>query len=492
MKVLFVWPQIPATFWSYKYALPFISKKAVEPPLGLLTVASMLPELWEKKLIDMNISELSDQDILWADFVFIGAMSIQRQSFTSVVERCKALGTRVVAGGSMCTSDYETIEGVDHFVLNEAEITLPQFLEDLASGVPKQVYRTDGFADITTTPLPMYELLDIKKYALMDIQFSRGCPHNCEFCSITAYLGRRPRLKETDQFLRELDHLYDCGWRGDVFIVDDNFICNRRVIKHELLPALTTWMRSHGNPFAFNTEVTIELADDKKLMDAMADAGFQMVFVGIETPAEESLVECGKHQNRKRDMVRAVHRILRHGLTVTGGFIVGFDNDPPDIFQRQIRFIQSSGIVVAMVGLLNALPGTQLFRRLQRERRILLDSTGNNTDGSLNFIPRMNRQALVDGYRRVLETIYSPARYFERIRKLLSEYRMPTVRTPRNLVRDLRALWRAVVRLGILHKGRSFFWRLLFGVIRDYPRKLPLAVTLAVSAYHFNRVTQEA
>ena len=488
MKILLVWPKIPSTFWSYKHSLSFISKRSLEPPLGLLTVAGLLPESWQKKLVDMNVSGLADADILWADFVFLSAMSVQRKSFLAVVARCNSLGVKVIAGGPMCTTDHTLPDGVDHFVLNEGEITLPLFLEDLAAGKPQREYRSKQFADIEQTPIPQWELLDMTKYANMDIQYSRGCPYNCEFCSITALLGHRPRVKNTDQFLRELDSLYELGWRGAVFIVDDNFIGNKRILKERLLPALVSWLRERNYPFTFHTETSIDLADDDELLKLMREASFNMVFVGIETPEDGSLAECGKVQNRGRDILGAVKRILHHGMTVTAGFIVGFDHDPPDIFERQIRFIQQSGISVAMVGLLSALPATRLFKRLESQNRIVGLESGNNTDGSLNFVPSMDPQRLLEGYRKIIKTIYSPREYFERTIRALTDYRLPPIPSPRLTWQDMRALWRAVLRLGVVDRGRRFFWKLVFYVLRDSPRKFPLAISLAIQGFHFRKV----
>ncbi len=491
MRVLLVWPEIPTTFWSYKHAIKFISKKTVEPPLGLLTVAALLPKRWQKRLVDMNVSALRDKDILWADYVFVGGMDIQRLSFNDVLARCKTLGAKTVAGGPMCTSDGKEVENVDHLILNEAEITLSEFVADLEAGQAKSVYRSEEYADISQTPAPLWDLLNLKKYVTMDVQYSRGCPYNCEFCSITSLCGRRPRLKSPPQFLAELQSLYTLGWRGKVFIVDDNLIGNRRVLKNELLPALIQWSTERGNPFEFHAEVSIELADDEQLMQLMEQAGFTMVFVGIETPDEQSLKECGKHQNQGRDLLASVRRIHRHGMAVSGGFIVGFDHDSADIFDRQIHFIQKSGIVTAMVGLLNAMPGTLLFRRLQSENRLLESPTGDNMDGSLNFIPKMNTQSLLDGYRRVVQTIYSPHHYLERVKTLLREYRLPTIPTQRPSLREIQALFRAVWRLGIIEEGKRFFWKLLFFVVKNCPEKFALAVSLAICGFHFRKVAAE-
>ncbi|MBN1558722.1 DUF4070 domain-containing protein [candidate division KSB1 bacterium] len=488
MNILLVYPKTPNTFWSFAEAIKFISKKASDIPLGLITVAAMLPEEWSKRLIDMNVTELRDKDLLWADYVFIGGMNIQRRSFLRVVNRCNQLGVKVVAGGAMATTDYEEILGVDHFVLNEAEGTLPPFIADLQNGCAKRVYQSEEFPQLSSTPIPMWSLLDMKKYAGMGIQYSRGCPFDCEFCSITMLNGRQPRTKSTGQFLAELDSLYDHGWRGGVFIVDDNFIGKKSKLKSDLLPALIAWSRQKKYPFQFTTEVSINLSDDEELMQLMVQAGFKHTFVGIETPADEGLAECGKMQNLKRDLIGSVKKMQRHGLVVSGGFIVGFDSDTPAIFERQINFIQKSGIVTAMVGLLTAPTETKLYRRLKAEKRLLHLSTGDNMDGSLNFIPKMDYQKLVRGYKHILETIYSPKEYYKRVRTFLNEYRLP--QPSKITLTDFRAFIRSLWKIGIFDRGRRYYWRLLGHTLVRYPHKFGTAVTLAIYGFHFRRVVR--
>ena len=490
MKILLVYPESPNTFWSLKRALRFVSKKSSEPPLGLLTVASILPVTWEKRLVDMNVTRLRDKDITWADYVFISGMDIQKDSFISVVARCNDLGVKVVAGGPISTTNYRDLTGIDHFILNEAEITLPEFLADLKNGTTKPVYTTTQFPELTSTPLPSWDLLDMKKYATMDVQYSRGCPFDCEFCSITSLYGRKPRTKGTEQFIRELESLYTTGWKGAVFIVDDNFIGNKKKLKTELLPALIEWSESRNYPFDFTTEVSINLSDDEELMQMMIKAGFRSTFIGIETPDEASLLECNKAQNQGRNMLNSVHTLQENGFNVTGGFIVGFDNDKPDIFDRQIRFIQESGIATAMVGLLNAPVGTRLFNRLKKENRITEEFNGNNVDASLNFKPKMEKETLVEGYKNILRSIYSQKAYFERLRTFLSRYRHPDVLPTRLDFSNIRALFRAIWVMGFLEKGKRFFWKLIFFVLKDNPAKLPQAVRMAIYGFHFRKIAE--
>ncbi len=488
MNVLLVYPEYPKTYWSFHYALKFISKKASFPPLGLLTVAAMLPERWEKKLVDMNVSKLENKDILWADYVFISAMVIQKESVRNVIRRCKELNVRTVAGGPLFTCEYEEFDDVDHILLNEGELTLPYFLHDLENGGAKHVYASQGWADLKTTPVPLWRLIDIKKYATMNVQYSRGCPFNCEFCNITSLYGHVPRTKEAAQMVRELDALYDTGWRGGVFFVDDNFIGNKKKLKEEILPVLIQWMIQKKYPFSFLTEASINLSDDGDLMDLMVRAGFDMVFVGIETPDEESLAECNKLQNKNRDLIKCIRKIQKSGLQVQGGFIVGFDNDSATSFDKLVSFIQESGIVTAMVGLLNAPKGTRLYKRLDDEGRLLKGMTGDNTDLSMNFIPKMNPEALIRGYKTILDKIYSPKHFYERVKTFLREYNYKEFGVRYLHLRDIAAFMRSIVRLGVFGRERVYYWRLLIWSLFKRPKLFPLAVTFSIYGYHFRKV----
>lgn len=491
MKILLVYPESPSTFWSFRNALKFISKKSSEPPLGLLTIAAMLPEKWEKKLIDMNVAKLKDADLLWADYVFLSGMDIHRDSFKNIVKRCNYLSEPVVAGGPMVTQNPGAFMGIDHFVLNEAELTLPMFLEDLQQGTARHVYQNQQFPDISETPIPDWRLLDLKKYASMSVQYSRGCPYNCDFCNITVLNGRVPRTKDTDQFINELEQLFLAGWRGNVFIVDDNFIGNKRKLKQELLPELIDWSRQRKYPFKFNTEVTINLAEDSELIELMVQAGFDSTFIGIETPNEGSLAECGKKQNLQLDMVAAVKKLHNAGLRVSAGFIIGFDSDPADIFERQIDFIQKSGVVTAMVGLLNAPTGTSLFNRMKKEKRLLNEMSGNNMDGTINFVPKMNYQKLILGYRKILSTVYSPSQFYTRVIAFLDEYKMPAGKKWNLSVSYLQAFFKANWILGICGTGKRYYWKLLSHSLIRYPQKFALAVTLAIYGYHFRKISEQ-
>ncbi len=486
LRILLVYPEFPDTFWSFKHALKFVRKKAGAPPLGLLTVAAMLPPEWEKRLVDLNVTNLTEKDLKWADYVFVSAMVVQRESAHAVIQRCKSAGAKVVAGGPLFTMEYEQFPDVDYFVLNEAEATLAPFLEDLEQGQARRVYSSTEYPDIHQTPVPLWRLAKLKYYDTVSIQFSRGCPFSCDFCNVTAMLGHRPRTKTAVQVIAELDSLYALGWRKSIFFVDDNFIGNKKQIKSEVLPALIEWRKGKSG-MPFNTEASINLADDPVLLKLMTQAGFDTVFVGIETPNEDSLIECSKNQNKGRDLVESVKRLQRAGLQVQGGFIVGFDSDTPSIFQQQVDFIQKSGIVTAMVGLLQAPPGTRLHERLSREGRVVSKMSGDNVDGSTNIIPKMGLEPLQEGYRKLLGQIYAPEFYYERVMTFLREYHPPKVRIHLD-PQYILALGRSIYQLGIRGVERVHYWRLFFWTLFRRPRLFPMAITLAILGFHFSQV----
>lgn len=487
MKALLIYPEFPDTFWGYKHAIKFIRKKAAFPPLGLLTLGAMLPNEWSKRLIDVNVRKLTEKDLSWADWAFISGMNVQRASARQVISRCKAAGLNIVAGGPLFTSEYKEFEEVDHFVLNEAELTLPPFLEDLERGCPRHVYETSDLADVQETPAPLWDLADLAQYACMSVQFSRGCPFKCEFCNVTALFGHKPRAKTPEQIIVELNHLYDLGWRGQVFFVDDNFIGNKRRVMAQLLPALIEWQKDKRG-IRFSTEASVDLADDKPLMELMVKAGFDAVFIGIETPAEESLAECNKKPNKNRNLVECVKHIQQAGLQVQGGFIVGFDRDTASIFQRQIDFIQRSGIVIAMVGMLQAPAGTELYKRMKREGRLLGHMSG-NTDGTTNIIPKMGIEALSEGYRKILRSIYSPELYYQRVKIFLREYKVPNTEVSMDF-QGFKALFRSIICLGIYGKERLNYWALLFWTLFCRPDLFPLAMRFAIYGHHFRKICE--
>jgi radical SAM superfamily enzyme YgiQ (UPF0313 family) len=485
MKILLVNPEFPDTYWSFRHALPFEGKRCAFPPLGLLTVSALLPPAWERRLVDLNVQRLKDADLEWADMVFATAMLAQKESLREVVQRAKKMGKRVVLGGPYVTSTIEELPDADCIFRGEAERTLPQFVEDVARGEMKRIYQASERPALAETPIPDFALANLKRYSAMSVQYSRGCPFSCEFCDIIEIYGRIPRTKSNQQILAEFDALKALGWRGTLFIVDDNFIGNKQRTR-ALLRELIEWRRTRPG-IGFFTEASMNLADDPELCALMVEAGFKKVFVGIETPSVESLEECHKLQNRNRDLVASVHTLQRAGLEVMAGFIVGFDSDKSDIFRRQFEFIQRSGVAMAMVGLLNALPQTRLWQRLKREGRLEAESTGNNTDAALNFKPKLNRDFLQSGYRELVRKLYEPRNYYQRIRTLLKSHR-PT--GPRlhlswaDIVACLKSFW----VLGVWHRGRVGYWRLFWGTLIRHPRQFPHVIELVILGYHFRRV----
>jgi len=487
MNALLIYPRFPDTYWSFKHALSFLGKRAAQPPLGLMTVAALLPAHWNKRLVDTNVKRLTDKDLAWADVALVSGMHVQHDHLASIVERCRARGLRTVIGGPITSSISAKELRADHVVIGEAEELIATLARDLESGQAKPAYQATERPAMNISPLPDLSLIKMGRYNTMTVQYSRGCPFNCEFCDIIEIYGRHPRTKAVAQVLAELDQLQQAGWRDSVFVVDDNFIGNKRRAK-ELLTAMVEWGRAHGSPFRFITEASLNLADDPELMQLMKDAGFSSVFLGIETPDEISLIANHKMQNTRRDLLESVQIIQQYGIEVMGGFILGFDTDREDVFDRMVEFIQKSAIPVAMVGLLQAMPGTQLFRRLRSEGRILDGGDGDNTDCTLNFIPRMDSARLVEGYRSVMRRIYTHEAYYERVRLLLSRCR-PTS-TGRFTYGNLRAFFSSIVRQGVLSSGRLSYWRFMLTTAMRYPRSFGVAMTLAVKGYHFHIMTQ--
>lgn len=490
MKILLVHPEHEEnTFWNVKKVLKILGKRVAYPPLGLLTVAAIFPKKWEKKLIDLGCEKLEEKHIMWADLVLIGAMVGQKKSVNEIVDIVKKIGKPIIAGGPLFNSSWKEFALIDAFVLGEAENNLPNLLEDLKNNTLKKTYSNEKFPDLKKTPIPEWNLINPSNYNSMCLQLSRGCPHNCEFCEVEILNGRLPRIKTKDQILAELESLYEIGWRAGVFLVDDNFIGNKGKIKKEYLPAIVEWQKKKKYPFILSTQVSINLSDDSNLMKLMIEAGFATVFVGIETPNSESLTECGKNQNKNRNMIESVKKIQNMGMEVNAGFILGFDSDMPSIFQQQIEFIQKSGIVTAMVGLLNVPPNTRLYQRLEEANR-LLEKTSITSGGldELNFIPIMDPGDLIDGYYRVISTIYSPQFYYERIRTFLKEFRPKKLRTSRIRFYHIRALFGSFWFLGFMQNGRGYYWKSILWSLFKKPGLLPYAVGLPLGLIHFRKL----
>jgi radical SAM superfamily enzyme YgiQ (UPF0313 family) len=458
-----------------------------------MTVAALLPKNWKKRLVDTNVERLLERDLAWADVVMLSAMHIQRDSLAAIVERCRARGLRTVVGGPIASSLSPAELKTDHVVIGEAEILIADLARDLEQGKAKPLYQAAERPEMKTSPLPDLSLIKMNRYSTMAVQYSRGCPFNCEFCDIIEIYGRRPRTKAVAQVLAELDQLRAAGWRETVFIVDDNFIGNKARAK-ELCVALAEWRNQYKISFDFNTEASLNLADDPELMQLMKDAGFVSVFLGIETPDESGLIACNKLQNTRRSLLDSVALIQSYGMQVMGGFILGFDTDREDIFDRMVEFIQKSGIPIAMVGLLQAMPGTQLFQRLRKEGRILDEGYGDNTDVKLNFLPNMDATRLVEGYRSVLKRIYSCDAYYERVRLYLSRTypRNSKQKTKQQwlTVGNARAFVTSLVRQGVFGRQRWSYWKFMLTVATRYRHCVGAAMTLAVMGYHFQVMTR--
>ncbi|MAE19832.1 radical SAM protein [Candidatus Poribacteria bacterium] len=499
-NALLIYPEFPPSYWGANFALEFIGKKSSMPPLGLLTVAALFPDHYDLRVIDMNVDSLSEIDLDWADYAFTSTMIVQKDSLAEVIQQCRQNGVKVIAGGPHPTSFYTEIEGVDHFILDEVEDFFLDFLLDLENGQAQRIYRAMGKPDVTKTLPPRYDLINLEAYGSMALQFSRGCPFDCEFCDITKLFGRVPRTKTDTQMIDELSLLYRLGWRGPIFLVDDNFIGNKRDATR-LLPTVAEWQKARGFPFRFYTESSVNLAELEPLMEAMVEAGFNMTFLGIETPNPEVLLKTKKKQNTKSDtdnyLLSAVEKIQSKGMEVTAGFILGLDGDTKGVFDSQIQFVQDAGIPTAMIGLLTALKGTDLYHRLQREGRLLEESTGNNVSITLNFETEMDRQTLVNGYKRVLSTLYDPTlkNYFNRCLKLFKRY--PDRGRTLNGYRwgkigkvELKAVLGSL-RQQLFSKQGLAYLRFILKVLKDYPSLFPEAIRLAIMGYHFEKTTSQ-
>jgi radical SAM superfamily enzyme YgiQ (UPF0313 family) len=495
-RLLLVYPRFPETFWGYQRALKMLGLRASHPPLGLLTVAGLLPTHHQLRLLDLNVEEATDEHWRWADLVLTGGMMIQRPSVDWIIEQCLRAGTPVVVGGPDATACGEEIHRNAHLVRGEAENPrLIEALEEMLTADRRIVLdlRQERIA-IDESPLPRYDLLELRHYGSMALQMSRGCPFKCEFCDIPSLYGNRTRYKSVERTLAELDLIYDQGWRGSVFWVDDNFIGNKRSAK-QILPHVREWQRRHGVPYRFYTQASVDLAGDPAALDLMAQAGFDSVFLGIETPVEECLQETRKLQNVRVDLLESVRTIQRAGLQVMAGFIVGFDNDPPDVDRHIVRFIQEAGVPTAMTGLMLALPGSPLYERLRDEGRLLdvgAEKAGNNTfEFGFAFETVLDPEILIDAYKRVLhETYGKPESYFRRVETMYRNLGvLPYCGQPPTLNR-ITALLRSLLMIPWSGYGRSY-GRFLIRTLQRYPRRLPDAVRHGVVGVHFHRLTRD-
>jgi len=497
-NALLVYPAFETSFWSFKFALQYLGKKSSMPSLGLLTLANMFSKDYNLRLVDMNVRPLTDADLHWADLVCTSTMIVQRKSLEHVVARARRAGKPVAAGGPHPTSYWEEMADIDYFLLGEVEETFPLFLRDLENGTAKHIYVPREKPAITQTPLPRYDLINMRAYGSMLLQFSRGCPFDCEFCDITKLYGRVPRTKTNEQMLAEFDLLYGLGWRGALFLVDDNFIGNRRDALR-LLRALIAWQRERNYPFNLCTEASMNLVEYEELMDAMMQAGFTSIFVGIETPTPEALIATKKKQNVRKDdpdyPLHAIQTLQGKGFEVMGGFILGLDGDTPEVFDIHIRFIQQAAVAMAMEGLLTVLKGTDLYYRMEREGRLRGDTTGNNLDTHLNFVPEMPEEVLRAGYKRVLNTIYDRRleQYFARCWTLLQNLdrsRAPKpMDTPLRLTETMRFALASMRQL-VSTQGPAYL-RFLSRVLTRHPDMLREAFALAAKGYHLSKITEQ-
>lgn len=484
MKILLVYPEMYDSFYAFKHLATLVGKKAAFPPLGLLTVAAMLPQNWERKLVDLNVKPLTDSDIEWADMVLISAMNVQEVSVRKIIAQCKRKNATIVAGGPLFTHEYERFDGIDHFVLNEAEITLPLFLADLVAGQPKLIYKTHEFADVSQTPLPQMDLINMKDYLYAIVQFSRGCPYLCDFCDVTTLYGRKPRTKSAEQIIAELDLIQKEGESQVVLFADDNLIGNKRVLKSELLPALIEWQAKSDSALFFTTQLTINLADDEEMMRLMLEAKFRNVFIGIETPQEESLKGSLKTQNLKRDLLGNIHRLHRAGFTVMGGFIVGFDTDKEDSFRNMINFIQESGIPIPIVNVLKAPPGTALFDRMKREKRLSRHFTF--SEGETNVIPVMGAERLKSGFLEVISNVYPAEHSYKRVKTFLEMHEFPksgVKKKEKYSASQMYHIVKAIIKLAVFDKDSKHYRDLLLWTYKNKRRHLTVAFTYGMMIY---------
>lgn len=489
--VLIVNPRTPISYWSYEYSMNIVGKKSSLPPLGAITVAALLPAHYNPRLIDMNVEDVTDEDIESADLIMLSAMMIQKKSFYEIAARSKRIGKETVAGGPYVTAAGGYIKDIDYVILGEAEMVLKTFLKDWEQGQARSVYEAEDKPSMDLSPLPRYDLLKTDMYYSMSLQFSRGCPYNCEFCNVVKLFGRRMRVKAHNQVIAELDALYHMGWRGQVFVVDDNFIGSKP--RAELiLKTFISWQQEHDYPVTFYTEASVNIADDDHLLELFQKAGFTTVFLGIETPSEDALKESGKIQNQGKDLLESIRRIHRFGIEVTAGFIVGFDSDTEDIFDRQIEFISKSGIATAMVGLLQAFPGTDLYERLKNEGRLLMKTSGNNThEFSLNFRPVMNPKVLTEGYKKILSYLYKPSNYYRRALVYLARKGQNTggyLKMP--VFEQVKIFSKSFIRQTFSSYGLSYLI-FLIRVLLKKKAAFSEAVSLSIQGIHFFRITHE-
>ena len=490
LRVLLVWPRFPSSFWTFDGILDLVPIETDQPPLGLLTIAALCPKTWTLKLIDRSFEDLLDADLLWADLIMVSGMRVQKDDIREILLRARALGKRTVIGGPFASSEPELLLRLaDHVVVGEPDEVFPEIASDLEHGSAKRLYVVKEKPDVSKTPLPRFDLLKIDKYASMAIQFSRGCPFQCEFCDIITIYGRKPRTKRPSQVIAELDALFELGWRDQVFIVDDNFIGNHKLAL-ELALELQEWQKSRGYPLLFYTEASIDLAQKPDLIDAMVKSNFFYVFIGIESPSPKSLKEAKKFQNLRRDPLESVHFIQSQGLWVTAGFIIGFDSDTEAIFEEQRDFIERAAIPWAMAGFLQAPPTTPLFDRMMKEGRLLMDTTATSNFDPPNFKTILPLPVLLKGFKDTLSSLYGPSAFYDRCYRSLLQWkaRKPQKASPIPFGPMLGILVRSIVRQGLLSNYRGAYWKFVLRLLGHWlfvPRKLSFGFAMLLSGHHF-------
>ena len=492
LKVLMVWPRFPSSFWSFDGILDLVPIETDQPPLGLLTVAALCPKNWTLRLIDRSFEDLLDTDILWADLVMVSGMRVQKDDIRETLLRARALGKRTMIGGPFASSEPELLLSLaDHLVVGEPDEIFHEIAADVERGSAKRLYVVKDKPDVSKTPPPRFDLLKIEKYASMAVQFSRGCPFQCEFCDIITIYGRKPRTKRPSQLLAELDVLFELGWREQVFIVDDNFIGNHKLAL-ELALKLEEWQKSHDYALLFYTEASIDLAQRPGLIEAMVKANFFYVFIGIESPSPKSLIEAKKFQNLRRDPLESIRFIQSEGLWVTAGFIIGFDSDTEEIFEQQRDFIERAAIPWAMAGFLQAPPSTPLFDRMLKEGRLLMESTATSNFDPPNFRTLLPLSVLLEGYRGILVSLYGASAFYDRCYRSLLQWNSRKPQKPPEiaLLPTLGIVVRSIVHQGILSSYRKAYWKFLLRLAARWslnPPKFSLGFAMLLSGHHFIR-----
>jgi len=489
MRVLLIYPLFPKSYWSFDAVLELIDRKALLPPLGLVTVAAILPQEWEFKLVDRNIRDIEDSEWDWADLVILSGMIVQKEDLLAQVRAAKDRGKPVAVGGPYATSLYPEVQaaGADYLVLDEGELTLPMFVEALDRGETSGIFRATEKPDVSQTPIARFDLLEFDAYDSMSVQFSRGCPFQCEFCDIIVLYGRKPRTKTPQQFIAELDRLYELGWRRPIFLVDDNFIGNKRNVKL-LLRELKPWLRDRGYPFDFSTEASIDLANDPELMELMVEANFTSIFIGIETPDTDSLKTTKKFQNTRDPLAEAVQTIVAYGMRVKAGFIIGFDGEKTGAGDRIVEFVEKTAIPMPMLSMLQVLPDTGLMHRLKKEGRLLDWESGMMQTTLMNFIPTRPLEEIAREYLEAFWKLYEPVPYLDRVYRhfmMMGERRNQSTSDEIVDWKGIRALAIVLWRQGVKRETRWTFWRYLFDILRYKPSLFVLYMSTCALTEHF-------